>query len=136
MNRTEHPAQPGPNRRKPYATPRLISYGHVKDIVQGDTGSMTGDGSGTTKPCWIAEALYGVHDPRTRLLRAWLSEAYTQRRPWWPLIALYIRAGRTIAKLILSGHLPRRPALRLFDFLTVKAFEASAHSIRATAHRR
>jgi hypothetical protein len=122
--------------RKPYATPRLISYGHVKDIVQGSTGPMTGDSAGTTKPiaCWVAEALYGVNDPRTMLLRGWLSEVYIQRRRWWFLVALYMRFGPATAKLIYSGHLPRRLLLPLFNVLTVKAFEESAGTIRAATH--
>jgi len=33
-----------PGARKPYAKPRLVSYGHVKDIVQG-TGGVMGDGA-------------------------------------------------------------------------------------------
>jgi len=33
-----------PTERKPYATPQLVSYGHVKDIVQGSGGSK-GDGA-------------------------------------------------------------------------------------------
>ena len=123
------------SQRKPYTTPRLISYGHVKDIIQGSTGSMTGDGSGTTKPCWVAEALYGVRNPRTTLLRAWLSEAYAQKRGWWFLVPLYIRIGPTTARMISRGHLPRRPLLALFGFLTEKAFEESAVRINAARLR-
>ena len=28
------------NRRKPYTPPKLVSYGHVKDVVQGAVGGM------------------------------------------------------------------------------------------------
>ena len=41
-----------PTGRKPYTKPRLIAYGHVKDIVQGG-GSKNNDGGGAnpnTKP--------------------------------------------------------------------------------------
>jgi len=124
--------------RKSYATPRLVTYGHVKDIVQGSPGPMLGDQGNTTKPatCWVAEALYGIDNPRTTLLRAWLTEAYVQRRRWWFLVALYIRFGPATASLISRGRLPRRVLLPLFNFLTEKAFNESADTIKATSLRR
>jgi hypothetical protein len=125
-----------PNRRKPYAPPRLVSYGHVKDIVQGDVGPMTGDGQGTTKPCWIAEALYGAHDPRTTLLRAWLRETHDRRRRGWMLVGLYIRFGRAVADLIAARRLPRAPFSWLFARLTKAAFAHSADRARLAVLRR
>ena len=75
---TDSRAQPDDNKsrteptivRKPYTPPRLIAYGHITDIIQGGTGHGVDAGGGHSKNCWIAEALYGVDDPRTRLLRA------------------------------------------------------------------
>jgi hypothetical protein len=109
----------------------------VKDIIQGgggkkfDTGGSPG--AGNSKGCWIAEALYGVEDPRTLLLRAWLSEAYDERRPGWQFIGLYTRFGRQTADLIYRGYLPRILFRPLFDVLVAKALDASAHAI--LAHR-
>ncbi len=76
-------AAKSPATRKPYRRPHLVSYGHVKDVIQGGGGMMS-DAAGTppggkSKGCWIAEVLYGVEDPRTLLLRAWLSAAYKKR---------------------------------------------------------
>jgi hypothetical protein len=124
--------------RKPYAPPKVVSYGHVKDIIQGGGGMKADAGppvGGNSKSCWIAEALYGVHDPRTLLLRAWLSVAYDERRPgWWLFIALYRRFGRATADLIQRGYLPRQIFQPLFDVLVEKALTESAHAIVAARH--
>jgi hypothetical protein len=120
-------------RRKPYVSPRLVSYGHVKDIVQGFTGSM--NDSGTTRNCWIAEALYGVEDPRTLLVRSWLTSIYDARRSGWMFVELYRRCGPRVASLIRAGRLPQRAFLPLFDRLAIKAFDVSARTIINARHR-
>jgi len=120
-----------PPAQKPYATPRLISYGHVKDLVQGANGMMV-DASGTrSKSCWIAEALYGVQDPRTLVLRAWLSTVLVERRPGWRFVELYGRIGPATAALIRRGILPHQLFRPLFDRLVEKAFIRSAHAVMA-----
>ena len=117
--------------RKPYTPPRLICYGSVKDIIQGGGGTK-GDGGGRlTKACWVAEALYGVHDPRTALLRAWVTREYDQRGRWWLFAALYMKCGRAVASAIHRGRLPRRWLRPLFDVMVGKAFDESARAIRA-----
>jgi hypothetical protein len=124
-----------PRTRKPYTPPRVVSYGHVKDIVQGGGGKKSdagaAKGAGLSKSCWIAEALYGVEDPRTLLLRAWLAVAHEERRPGWPLIALYSRYGRATADLIYRGILPRSLFRPLFDMLVDKALDESAQTLLA-----
>ena len=118
-------------QRKPYAPPRLVCYGSVKELIQGGGGGG-GDATAHTKAqCWIAEALYGIDDPRTTLLRAWLTDAYVQRRRWWLFVALYRSCGRSVANLIYRGRLPRRWLRPLFDFLFDKAFDESARAIKA-----
>jgi hypothetical protein len=118
-------------QRTPYAPPRLVCYGSVKDIVQGGGGGGLDAGGAHSKLCWVAEALYGVHAPRTTLLRAWLSHEYDQKGRWWLFAALYRRCGRTVANLIHRGHLPRRWVRPSFDFLVDRAFDDSARAIRA-----
>lgn len=125
----------GSTQRKPYTPPRLVAYGHVKDIIQGG-GGMGNDASGTppggaSKACWVAEALYGVDDPRTLLLRAWLSTAYDERRAGWIFIAMYRRFGRGTANLIQRGYLPRQLVQPLFDALVEKALDESAGALAA-----
>jgi hypothetical protein len=128
---TDVPPQPS---RKPYSPPNVISYGHVKDITQGGGGTKN-DGGGAaphTKACWIAEALYGVDDPRTHLLRAWVTAVYDERRPGWMFVALYRVFGQATARLITHGVLPRGLFQPLFDALVEKALAESARAIVAT----
>ena len=122
------------NRRKPYTPPRLVSYGHVKDVVQGAVGGMV-DGD-TTRMCRVAEALYGVHDPRTLVLRGWLAAVRSGRKPGWPLVDIYTRIGPPVARLIEGGYLPRRAFRPLFDRLAATAFTRWARTIRDDRHPR
>jgi len=115
--------------RAPYSTPRLVSYGLVKDLVTGANGRMV-DSSGTRSKtgCWIAEALYGVDDSRTLLLRAWLAVVYEERRPGWRLVVVYRTFGRATAGLIRRGILPRQPFQYVFDMLVDRAI---ANTVKA-----
>ena len=133
MNRTNDDAGAAPrSARKPYSAPRLISYGHVKDIVQGGGTKASDPGTGrATKPCWVAEALFGVDAARTMLLRSWLTGIYVERRRGRHLVAVYARYGSAVARLLRRGWLPRRPFVRLFDALTRRAFDESVAAARA-----
>jgi len=111
--------------KKPYGTPRLIVHGEFKRIVQGALGRGADHGAPAhTKPCWIAEALYGPHDPRTALLRAWMTRAYRERHPGWPIIAAYMRFGVRAAEAIARSAALRRGFRALFDRLAVRALRA------------
>jgi hypothetical protein len=123
-----------PVRRKPYTPPRLVSYGHVKDLVQGNAGGMPD--SGTTMMCRVAEALYGADDVRTHLLRGWFAAVHSGRQRGWLLVEVYRRIGPMIARSILAGRLPRRPFQRLFDGLVARAFDRWARFIVNDWHRR
>jgi hypothetical protein len=80
--------------------------------------SMAGGG-----PCWIAEVLYGIDAPRTRLVRAWLTKSYKRRDPVARIVVpLYRRFGVAVA-----GVLRNRPGLQpLFRPLFDRAVK-SAH---------
>jgi hypothetical protein len=125
--------------KKPYTPPRLIAYGHVKDIVQGATGNRSDGGAGMTRqtgPCWVADALYGVENPRTLVLRAWLTETHARKDRGWRLVEFYKVVGPAVANLIRRGILPRRLLLPLFDALTRKAFDSRARLIVDERYRR
>lgn len=49
--------------------------------------------------CWIAEALYGIDDPRTHLLRSWLNLEFKQRAFGRIVMAVYLRYGQRIAAI-------------------------------------
>jgi hypothetical protein len=119
---------------KPYKRPQLVTHGHVKDLVQG-TGGKKKDAVGrNSKSCWIAEVLYGVDDPRTLLLRSWLSSIHQERRRGWMCVSLYQTFGRATANLIACGVLPRGLFQPLFDALVEKALAERACALGA-AHR-
>lgn len=128
--RTDRVSTPS-GARKPYSAPKLVSYGHVKDVVQGGTGRMNDAPGGASRSCWIAEALYGVDDARTLMLRAFLARVHDERRAGWVFVALYARFGRTIAGMIHQGVLPRQLFLPLFDSLVDRAFADTAHILAA-----
>jgi hypothetical protein len=120
---------------KPYAPPRLVSYGSVKDIVQGGGGTKSdGPGHPSTKSCWVAEALYGVDAPRTTLLRAWVTRQHIEKGRWRLFAALYSRHGRAAADAIHLGRVPRHWVRPFFDFLVDTAFDESARAIKASGH--
>ena len=107
--------------KKPYTRPAVIEYGLLKDFVQGSTGSKSDGSAGNTKPCWIAEALYGERDLRTFLLRSWMTGLYDARRSGWQLVALYRRFGPAVAKAIRSTPVLGRSFRVVFDALLGKA---------------
>lgn len=136
MSHNDHMNHPAQASKKPYATPQVVSYGHVKDIIQGGGGMMsdaagTPPGGNSKANCWIAEQLYGVDDPRTWLLRAWLGHVYDDRGRGWQFVALYQKFGRATARLIARGYLPRAPFYAVFDALLESAFDASAFAAAA-----
>jgi len=118
MNETPQ-KQPAP--KKPYTLPKVIAFGSLKEIVQGFNGTHTDGAPGDTKNCWIAEALYGERDPRTFLLRSWMTGIYDARRSGWPLVALYRRTGPALARAIRATPFLRRGFRVVFDTLLGKA---------------
>ena len=132
MSSTHNPADTPPQtRKKPYTPPRLVAYGDFKSIVQGNAGSRGDGGPGQTKSCWIAEALYGVNDPRTMLLRTWLTAAYIEKRWWWWLVAAYMRFGRTVANALQKSCILKLGFRLLFDALARKAAVEAPRAVRA-----
>jgi hypothetical protein len=118
--------------KKQYRTPELLFHGDVTQLTKGTLGSL-GDGSANkSRSCWIAEALYGIDAPRTRLVRAWLAECYEQRVSWaLVIVPLYSRFGQRVA-----GSVRRHSSLRqlfrpIFDYAVRRAHRNFA--VRAIA---
>jgi hypothetical protein len=47
--------------------------------------------------CWIAEAIYGVDDPRTLLVREWLNSEFVKRPIGRAVMAVYLAIGKQVA---------------------------------------
>jgi hypothetical protein len=84
------------------------------------SGNSGGSGSGG---CWIAEAIYGVHDVRTHLVRAWLNGPFRQTVSGRVIMALYLRFGRRVASAVKRSSLLRRTFKPLFDLALGKALD-------------
>ena len=79
-------------------------------------GILTGTGSimhGT--PCWIAEAIYGVDDLRTHLVRAYLNGPFLETEFGRYVMSLYLRFGRSIAAMVRKDSRLKRAFRPLFD---------------------
>jgi len=95
--------------KKVYSTPRLAYYGDVSCLTRGATGNVSDGASGMSRPCWIAETLYGIDAPRTLLVRSWLTASYQRRDLMGRVVVpLYSRFGVAVADV-----LRRRPVLQL-----------------------
>ena|SRR5438270_103637 len=113
--------------KKVYSTPQLANYGNVTQVTRGGSKGVSDGMSGSSKPCWIAEVLYGVDAPRTRLVRAWLIDSYERHDPIVCIaLPLYSRFGMAVAGL-LQKHPILKPLFRLLFDRAVK----SAHKIYA-----
>lgn len=65
--------------------------------------------------CWIAEAIYGVDDRRTHLVRAYLNGPFRQTASGRLVMSLYVRFGRAVARQV-QKHSWLKGAFRpLFD---------------------
>ncbi len=123
MNETKTSRANSAGPRKPYTPPRLVSYGHVKDVIQTGGGGMN-DGTDTSKTmCWVAEALYGASDARTLALRSWLTGIHAARRRGWVFVELYPsvrpacrrvdrRRADSARRAAAVVRCPRRPGVR------------------------
>ena len=71
-----------------------------------------GAGAVTKIPCWIAAEIYGGwYDPRTVLIRHWLTENFTGH---W-LLNLYIRFGERVAAMVRKNRPVRWFFTRIFN---------------------
>ena len=105
--------------KRPYGPPKLVEYGDLQKLTRnGNNGSGDGNNSGhvdQSKSCWIAEALFGVDDPRTHILRAWLNGVYAQTAAGKLLMATYRAVGRVVAAVARRSALLRLVLRPLFE---------------------
>ena len=113
VSRNPAPAQ---KARKTYGTPVLEEYGDLGALTL-SVGAGSGDGAGgaSSMTCWIAEALYGVDDHRTHLLRKWLNTVYSRTLVGSVVMAMYRAFGVRIAGWTRRSAMLRRILAVPFD---------------------
>jgi hypothetical protein len=73
--------------------------------------------------CWIAEAVYGVDDPRTHIARAWLNGPFRETAIGNAVMTVYVAMGRQVAWFVRRSALLRAAFKPLFDAALRKATE-------------
>ena len=73
------------------------------------------------KTCWIAEAIYGVDDGRTHLVRAYLNGPFKQTLFGRIVMALYLRFGQQVAAQVRKRAGLQRVFRPLFDRALISA---------------
>jgi hypothetical protein len=89
--------------------------------LAGAAGSAAGGGAFGKLGCWVAEAIYGVTDPRTHLVRAWLNGPFRETREGAAVMWLYLKIGRQVAWLVRRSEPLRRALKPLFDLALARA---------------
>lgn len=101
------------NAYESFAKRQAAKPGIFDRIMQ--VGQLAVGGIGAWKGCWVAEAVYGVNDPRTHLVRAWLNFEFIKTRLGRIVMAFYITFGQAIAKQVTKHGFLRRLVKPLFD---------------------
>lgn len=65
--------------------------------------------------CWIAEAIYGVDDPRTNQVRMYLNGKFRETIPGACVMTVYLIIGRQVAGLARRSEWLQRMLKPLFD---------------------
>ena len=73
------------------------------------------------KGCWIAEAIYGVDDPRTHTVRAWLNGPFRETVVGSLVMDLYLTVGQQVAWVARRSSTLRAILKPLFDVALRKA---------------
>lgn len=111
------------------------SYGNIanqqaqgKATTMGFLGNLAG-AAGTAfggKPCWIAEAIYGVDDPRTHAARAWLIGPFSD--VWYGrlVVQIYCVFGKHVAAVVRRSRILKATFKPLFDMAATRGRELVA----------
>jgi hypothetical protein len=95
----------------------------------GAAGTVGGAAAGKPPkpPCWIAEAIYGIDDPRTLLLRRWLITEFTKQRIGWIVVRIYVAIGQQTAWAVRRSWVLRALFTPLFEsaLRSARAWEAT-----------
>lgn len=78
-------------------------------------GAGAAGGLGKLFGCWIAEAIYGVDDLRTHLVRAWLNGSFKQTKFGSVVMKLYMKYGERIAEQVKKSKALKAVLKPVFD---------------------
>jgi hypothetical protein len=70
---------------------------------------------GTKPGCWIAEAIYGVDDIRTHLVRAYLNGPFRETLAGNFIMRMYLRFGERVARVVKASNALRALFRPFFD---------------------
>lgn len=122
MHSKQQPKQKPTRSRKAYSSPRLVAYGDLQQLTKAKPGrAAEGHGITNRTPCWIAEVLYGTDDPRTHLLRSWLTQVYVGTLAGSIVVRMYMAYGHQIARLARRSSRLRGILRLLFDAALTRA---------------
>jgi hypothetical protein len=97
--------------------------------VIGAAGTVGGAAAGKPPkpPCWIAEAIYGVDDSRTLLLRRWLTTEFAKQRIGRIVVRIYVAIGQQTAWAVRRSRVLRALFTPLFEraLRSARAWEAT-----------
>lgn len=85
----------------------------TKAITAAGQAAATGAAGG--KGCWIAEAIYGVDDDRTHIVRAWLNGPFRETVLGNAVMNVYLAIGRQVAWCVRRSSWMRIALKPLFD---------------------
>lgn len=91
--------------------------------LAGAGGSLLsgGFGAGGAFGCWIAEAVYGLDDARTHLLRAWLNGPFSDTALGTAVMWFYMKFGRAGAAAVTRNPRLKRAMKYMFDLALQRA---------------
>ena len=90
-------------------------FGLGSAALTGGIGTGLGKGIGGLFGCWIAEAIYGVDDLRTHLVRAWLNGPFKQTKFGSVVMKLYMKYGERIAERVKKSKALKAVLKPVFD---------------------
>ncbi len=99
------------------------SWDWSKDLLAPILEASSKAGAAALGGCWIAEAIYGIEDPRTALSRAWLNGPFLQTSIGPAVMWLYLRIGRAVASVVRKSGILRSILKPLFDVAVRRACE-------------
>lgn len=103
------------------AQSQQAKLGFFGELAGAAGGAASGGAFG--KPCWIAEVIYGVDDPRTHAARAWLVGPFSDTWYGRAVVRFYSRFGERIAAVVRRSQALRVAFKPLFDMAAARGRE-------------